>query len=415
MYELLIHCYAALIRLAAPFSKKAERWANGRKDWTGRLKSFAAAGGPFIWFHCCSLGEFEDGKAVIEAVRKRYPGFKIVLTFSSPSGYEARKQYEHADEIMYLPADTRSNAERFIASLHPALAVFVRNDIWKNYLEALKQKEIPVMLLSFQMGRDSNFIKWPQSRLYKKAFGLFDELLVQDHKTAALMTEKLGITKAIVTGNMRINNICEASGKDVFLPEIEKFIGNNFCVIAGSTLKRDESLFLETYGSMPFQGIRWIIVPHEIDEQAITSACRKSKRMIRYSEIEKLSEAHDLLWIDNVGMLPTLYRYAQIAFVGGGFNRIGVHNILEPAAYGCPVALGPRHRNYPEALELLNRKGIAIIKNMKELKSFILEYSSDSRLLAGVQEANRRYVFEKRANLEMVMDKIDAALKSRTE
>lgn len=390
---------------------KARLWVDGRKNWEARLSERCSLDKKWIWFHCASLGEFEDGRAVIEQTKKQFPNYSILLSFSSPSGYEVKKNYPFADYICYLPIDTSNNAATFVSIVKPVMAVFVRNDIWINYLKTLKEKNIPTFILAFNMNEKSSFLKWPQASFYRKAFLLFDKIFVQNIRTAELLKVKVGVVKTELIGNTRINSIYDTFQQNHLFSEIEKFVGSDFCVISGSALKKDQELFLEVYYKMQDSKIKWIIAPHEINESEINSTISTSKKMIKYSEIGKLTSEHNFLWIDNVGMLAKLYRYSDVAFVGGGFNKIGIHSILEPTVYGCPTAFGPNHRNYIEALELLERKGVEIINDEKELTRFISNYFSDSELLKKVKKENQEYVLERKGKFEPVFEEFTSILK----
>lgn len=410
-YNILLYFLYCTGKVMSIWKIKARLWMNGRKNWKARLSERCTPDKNWIWFHCASLGEFEDGRAVIEETKKQFPECSILLSFSSPSGYEVKKNYPIADYICYLPLDTSSNAATFIKIVKPVMAVFVRNDIWINYLKALKRESIPTFLLSFNMNEKSGFIKQPQIGFYRKAFLLFDKIFVQNTRTAELLKTKVGVTKTALIGNTRINSIYDAYQQNHLFPEIEKFVDGDFCVILGSALKKDQAIFIETYFEMNDKKIKWIIAPHEIDTSEINACVSSSKKMIKYSKIDKLSSEHDFLWIDNVGMLAKLYRYSDVAFVGGGFNKIGIHSILEPTVYGCPTAFGPNHRNYIEALGLLERKGSTVINEESDFKQFILKYYSDDELLKKVKKENQEYVIERRGKFEPVFEEFTSVLK----
>ena len=410
-YNILLYFLFCVGKVMSIWKTKARLWVDGRKNWEARLSERCTPDKKWIWFHCASLGEFEDGRAVIEQTKKQFPKYSILLSFSSPSGYEVKKDYPIADYICYLPLDTSSNAATFVRIIKPVLTVFVRNDIWINYLKALKRKSIPIFLLAFNMNEKSGFIKWPQAGFYRKAFLLFDKIFVQNTRTAELLKTKLGVTKTELIGNTRINSIYDVYQQNHLFTEIEKFVGNDFCIISGSALKKDQAIFVETYFEMNDKKIKWIIAPHEINAYEINSCISSSEKMIMYSKIDKLTSEHNFLWIDNVGMLAKLYRYSDVAFVGGGFNKIGIHSILEPTVYGCPTAFGPNHRNYIEALELLERKGVEIINDKKDLKQFISSYYSDAELLKKVKKESQEYVVERKGQFEPVFEMFTSVLK----
>ena len=414
IYNIVLYLLFGFGKIISIWKLKARLWMNGRKNWKAKLSERCTPDKNWIWFHCASLGEFEDGRAVIEETKKQFPEYSILLSFSSPSGYEVKKNYPVADYICYLPLDTSGNAFTFVEIVKPVMAVFVRNDIWINYLQALKKKGIPIFLLSFNMNEKSSFLKWPQASFYRKAFLLFDKIFVQNSRTAELLKTNAAVTRTELIGNTRINSIYDAYQKNLLFPEIEKFVGNDFCVIAGSTIDKDLELFIDTYLKMNKLKIKWIIAPHEINISEIDSYVSSSSEMIKYSEIDKLNDKHNFLWIDNVGMLAKIYRYSDIAFVGGGFNKIGIHSIIEPAIYGCPVAFGPNHRSYLEALDLLERKGAAVVENESDLESFITKYFTERELLNKVKKENKEYVLERNGKIEPVMNYMKTLLKEKS-
>lgn len=413
VYHFLQYAFYCIIKVVSIWSSKGRLWINGRKYWKTKLSERCTQDKNWIWFHCASLGEFEDGRAVIEQTKKQFPEYSILLSFSSPSGYEVKKNYPIADYICYLPLDTYGNAKIFVKILNPTMVVFIRNDIWINYLKALKEKGIPTFLLSFNMNEKSSFIKWPQASFYRKAFLLFDKIFVQNNRTTEILKRNLGIESTVVIGNTRINSIYETYQQNHLFAEIEKFVAADFCVILGSALRKDEEIFVDAYSKMKEFKIKWIIATHEINVSEIDARLSASKKMIKYSEIDRLASEHNFLWIDNVGMLANLYRYSDVAYVGGGFNKIGIHSILEPAVYGCPTAFGPNHRNYIEALELLERKGAEIVNNETTLTTFLSKYYSDGELLKKVKKENQEYVVERKGVFEPIFEEFTTVLKKQ--
>lgn len=411
IYYLILRIFNFIIFSLSISNKKARLWIGGRKNWRARLLKECSSDKKWIWFHCASYGEFEDGRIVIEETKRTFSDYAILITFSSPSGYEAKKSYTFADHICYLPLDIPSNASDFIDIVKPVVAIFVRNDIWMNYLKELKSRQIPSLLVAFCMNEHSSFVKWPQHSFYRNAFSMFDTVFVQNNKTNEVLQKNFGLKNIINAGNTRANTICETHSQQHLFPDIEKFVLSDFCIIAGSTLEKDCLIFMKTYSQMQHLKLKWIIVPHEINHIEINKYTASSNRMIKYSDIDKLNANHNLLWLDNVGMLSKIYRYADIAFIGGGFNKIGIHSILEPAVYGCPVAFGPNHRFYVEALDLLDRGGVEIVRNESEFQKFINNYFSNSELLKKIMKENQAYVFEIKGDVAIVIDKIRQLIK----
>ncbi len=394
LYNLLLGFYLLLIRFAALFNTKAWLWVKGRENEFYVLKNKIKNDKPYVWFHCASMGEFEDGRNFIELVRSHYPNYTILITFFSPSGYEARKNYEHADTICYLPYDFPYKVKRFLDIVNPRLVFFIRADVWLNYLTEIKKREIPLFLVSLSMRKDSSFLKWPAITMYKKAFKCFTTVFVQDEQTASLAKEKLQLNNVKITGNTRLDRVVAARESFKEMPLIEKFKGDSFCVITGSILKKDENIVLQVYEQLKHLPIKWIFVPHEIDNNAIATIIKKyPSEMVAYSQTEYLRPEHRGLWIDNVGMLAKLYYYVDVAYIGGGFNTMGIHNIAEPAVFGKPVAFGPNHRNYKEALDIIEIGGATIIDNVDELMAFINKLYNNRGELVRIGELNRQYIY----------------------
>lgn len=373
LYNIVVGLYVLMIHGGYPFKHKARLWVIGRKNWKQNLRQKIKDGDQWIWFHCSSLGEFEDGRELIEKVKLEFPSLKILLTFFSPSGYEIRKNYSHADCVMYLPADFPKNAKVFLDILKPKAVFFIRSEIWFNYISEIHKRNIPLYLASVAISSESKFLKWPGRLIYKKAFSYFNHIYCQDEKTKNILSEHFNVSEISITGNMRFDRVYREAEKTKHFAEIENFVDNKFCIIAGSTLAKDEKIILKSLESLIDLPFKLIMVPHDPDTQKLKMIASANAEMVVYSNIAELRPTHKILWIDCVGILASLYRYANIAIIGGGFNSIGIHNILEPAVYGVPVAFGPNHRNYNEALEMLNKGYATIFKNANELAAILLK------------------------------------------
>lgn len=379
----------------------------GRKNWRSRYSSIPFHENKWVWFHCCSYGEFQDGKSVMEAFRMNYPDYKILLTFSSPSGYEMLKNYKGADKVLYLPLDTASNAAFFVNCVKPAFVFFVRNDIWPNYVRALCKKGIPMFLISFTLTAKSKFFKFPQQSFYRNTFQSFSTIFVQDERSKNILEQYNFSNHIFVSGNCRIDCIQKIQEEHFEIPSIEKFVAGQFTVIAGSTLEKDRQLFLAVFSELKNENIKWIIVPHEIHKTEIAEAKKMfGNELLLFSEMDRLTSAHKLLWVDHVGLLAKMYKYAQVAFIGGGFNSIGIHNILEPAASSCAVCFGPNHRDLPEAIDLL-ANGAKVIHTEKELKDLILHYKKNPGNLSSIQISNMNYVRENSGATEKTFEQLE--------
>lgn len=342
-YSLGIHIYGFVIRLAAIFHPKAAAWVEGRKHWKQDVKLKQLNG--CIWMHCASLGEFEQGRLVLEMLKSRYPERKILLTFFSPSGYEIQKQYAFADYVTYLPLDTKSNANYWISQVSPAIAIFVKYDIWPHFIHALHTKQIPTFLISASFRPNHWFFK-PWNAWFRKLFNYFSHIFVQDQPSAALLHQNQ-IHQVSIAGDTRIDRVIAIRNQSFSDSKIEAFIQQFPVVIAGSTWEADERLFAKAISQLPLN-YRYIIVPHDVSEKHVQTM-RKifSIPFTLYSD-HTLDTTARILVINKIGLLNKIYRYAHYTYVGGGFGK-SIHNILEPAVYNKPVLFGPNHQKFPEA------------------------------------------------------------------
>jgi 3-deoxy-D-manno-octulosonic-acid transferase len=370
LYNLIIFLTGLAIRLGSfTGNAKARQWINGQKDLFKTIEAKLQPGEKRIWVHAASLGEFEQGRPLIESLRKEFPEYVIVLTFFSPSGYEVRKNYSGANYIFYLPLDTRPNALRFIELVNPEKVLFIKYEFWYNYLLVLKNRSIPVYLFSTIFRTNQLFFKW-YGGWYRGLLSLFDHLFVQTEQSRKLLAT-IGIKHVSVTGDTRFDRVFDIASQAKEIPEIEMFVDYHPCLIAGSTWEPDETL-LARYINHTTQSLKYIIAPHEIDEEHIKRLERiVNRRTVRYSIWKQdPSGSFDVLIIDNVGMLSSLYRYGMVAYIGGGFGK-GIHNILEAATFGLPVIFGPKHQKFQEALDLVAQRGAFSVRNFEELTVFI--------------------------------------------
>jgi len=403
LYNIVVGLYVFVIHGGFLFRhKKALLWVNGRKNWEQHLQQKTKAEKNWIWFHCSSLGEFEDGRELIEKVKFEFPSFKILLTFFSPSGYEVRKNYSHADCVMYLPADFPKNAKTFLDIVKPKAVFFIRAEIWFNYISEIHQRIIPLYLASIAISGESKFLKWPGRLIYKKAFLYFDNIFCQNEITKKLLSVHFNVSKICVAGNMRFDRVFRESIIVNDFPEIENFIDNKFCIIAGSTLAKDEKIIFKSLKSLNDLPFKLIMVPHDPDKEKLKKLQEENAEMINFSNIDELKSSHNILWIDCVGILAGLYRYADVAIIGGGFNSIGIHNILEPAVYGIPVAFGPNHRNYSEALEMIKKEFATIFTNTDDLNAILRKAYKERENIIRKQEI-KSYIQQNTGATEKIM------------
>ncbi|MBN2814063.1 MAG: 3-deoxy-D-manno-octulosonic acid transferase [Bacteroidales bacterium] len=351
IYNIFVHLAYLMALPAALFSTKTRRWISGRFGWRNKIRQWNRSAGPVLWFHAASLGEFEQGLPLMEAFRQNLPDCKLVLTFYSPSGYEIRKHTPHADYIGYLPLDTPYNAARFIRTIRPTAAFFIKYEFWHFFLKELQKNQIPAFLVSGIFRPGQIFYKW-YGRWFANNLSRFHTLFVQDDQSAKL-AQTVTDRNVMVTGDTRFDRVLTTAGKAKHIPIAEAFAKGSLCIVAGSTWPGDEEL-LVSYIHQSALTVKFIIAPHEIEADHISrieSALHVTH--IRYSmaHTENVALAKVLI-IDNIGMLSSLYRYGQLAYIGGGFGK-GIHNILEAAVYGMPLVFGPEHGKFREALDLI--------------------------------------------------------------
>ncbi len=390
-YNFLIVFVQTILPLFTPFSRKLKERHHGLKNWQSKLKA-QTNNKPNIWLHCSSLGEYEDAIEVYDAIISSYKEYNFFLSFFSPSGYEIVKHDKRYHYVFYMPLDTKKNARTLIDILNPKYALFSRSEIWPNYLEQLRKNQTSSILLSSLIQQTSGFIKWPARNLFRASFNSFQHIYCQDETTKNYLEEVFQCSSFSITGNTRIDRIYNATLEVALPKELEDFIGSEFCVIVGSCLDKGEQMALSVIDKLSSIPIKWIIVPHEIDTTKIDQVVSKQpEQFIKYSNIQQLTKEHNILYFDNVGQLKHLYRLADLAIIGGGFSKMGIHSILEPAVYGVPVTFGPNHRNYTAAIDLLDLGAARIHNNEAELEQFILNLFNNPPLPA-FKEKIKNYV-----------------------
>ncbi len=368
LYNIGIRTYTLAIRLASPFNEKAALWIKGRKNIQKKISTVNKGSHRLVWFHAASLGEFEQGRPVMEALKKEQPDTRILLTFFSPSGYEIRKNYAGADYIYYLPADTPRNARHFIESVQPDAAVFVKYEYWYNYLNQLNKRHIPTYLISAIFRKEQPFFKtW--GGLHRKMLHFFTRMFIQDEESARLLSS-IGIQAFEQTGDTRFDRVKQIADTAQDIDKVAHFLNGAPAVVCGSTWPPDEELLLD-YINRDNTNFKWIIAPHEIGENHIRTILGKcQKKVIRYTQDEAGETDAKVLIIDCIGLLSSIYRYGKIAYIGGGFG-VGIHNTLEAAVYGIPVIFGPRYQKFNEAVTLIQQGGAFSIHNKTELDELL--------------------------------------------
>jgi 3-deoxy-D-manno-octulosonic-acid transferase len=403
LYNIGILIYVLTARLLSPVNSKARLWTRGRKGWETLLHEKINPENINIWIHCASLGEFEQGRPLIEAIKRNRPGYKIVLTFFSPSGYEIRKNYNVADMVCYLPPDTHRNAKKFISIVNPAAAIFVKYEFWDNYTSLLKKKGIPLYLISGIFRVNQHFFRW-YGGFFRKILFRFTHIFVQDNQSVDLL-KKIGIVNASMAGDTRFDRVVEIAGSAKSIPQIERFKGEEKLFLAGSSWRQDEEIIARYINLNPSR-MKWVFAPHEIDKPNIERLVRLfSTEVVRFSEFSEKSSDARILIIDNIGMLSSAYRYASIAEIGGGFGK-GIHNILEAACWGIPVLLGPNHKKFREAVELLSLGGAKSFSSFEEFWGIMENWLSDYSEYLNSSENASRYVKDNAGATGKILSKL---------
>jgi len=388
-YNLGILIYVLLVRLLSPFNSKAGLWTSGRKNWKIQLSENVNPIDTNIWIHCASLGEFEQGRPLIEAIKKMRPEFRILLTFFSPSGFEIRKNYPNADYVCYLPADTPGNARKFIDLANPAAVIFVKYEFWNNYTLLLNNKDIPLYLVSGIFRNDQHFFKW-YGGFFRRMLLRFRHIFVQDATSADLL-KGIGVENVTVAGDTRFDRVIQIASSARDIPQIEHFRAGEKLFLAGSSWHQDEEI-LSRYINLYPAKMKWVLAPHEIDRANIDRLEKLfTTSVVRLSEFTEKSSQARVLIIDNIGMLSSAYRYAYIAGIGGGFGK-GIHNILEAACWGVPVMFGPNHKKFREAVELITNDGARTFSSFEEFTRIISDWMSDPEQYARSAQAAAKYV-----------------------
>ncbi|QQX78157.1 3-deoxy-D-manno-octulosonic acid transferase [Aequorivita iocasae] len=388
IYNLLILIASFLLKIVALFSKKMKLFVNGRRSVYETLQQKISATDKTIWFHCASLGEFEQGVPIMEAIKKLKPDHKIVVSFFSPSGYEIKKNTPLADAVVYLPMDTPANAKKFISAVHPSLTFFVKYEFWPNYLFELQKKNIPTLLVSGVFRESQIFFK-PYGGFMRKVLATFDHFFLQDKNSETLL-KNIGFTNTRVSGDTRFDRVSHQIEMDNTLKFAEDFKGNSLCVVCGSTWPEDEAVLLHYINSAP-ENVKFIIAPHKIEADKIEDFTKRIvKKTVLHSKIDDVNISdYSVLIIDCIGLLSKLYSYADIAYVGGAMGKTGLHNILEPATFGVPIVIGKNFEAFPEAKRLRGLAGLFSISNASEcteiLNKLILNdsFRNKTGLIAG--------------------------------
>jgi 3-deoxy-D-manno-octulosonic-acid transferase len=368
LYNLIIIFASQVVKLLALFSPKMKLFVDGRKEVFSILQSKINPNDKTIWFHAASLGEYEQGLPVLEKIKIQFPNHNIVVTFFSPSGYEVRKNNTVADATVYLPLDTKSNAQKFIKAINPELVFFIKYEYWPNYLNELKKLEIKTYLISGIFREKQAFFKW-YGGFYRNALKTFNYFFVQNESSKNLI-QSIGFNNVKISGDTRFDRVVAILERNNSLDFIEQFKDNKTTIVIGSSWPKDENL-LVNYINNASDEIKFIIAPHNIKADQISNLKSQiTKSSVLFSEKSNVDLSNfNVFIIDTIGILTKIYSYADIAYVGGGFGNPGVHNILEPATFGVPIVIGPNYSHFAEAIALVHQEGCISISNQNEMNN----------------------------------------------
>lgn len=405
LYTLGVRAYALAIRLASPWRSKARAWVQGRRNWRLQWASLRQSEAErWVWFHCASLGEFEQGRNLIDAIEAQHPELRLLVTFFSPSGYQIRHHYPRADAVHYLPVDTPAAASYLVAQLRPELVFWIKYELWVNVLQELQRQQVPVLLVAARMDADSAFLQGPLAPLYAEVLRGMRHVFTQDEATRQRLLPLLGEERVTVSADTRFDRVLANRETWTPRPEVEAFLAGRTCLMGGSVWPPGEELLHQAFRRLREQhDLCLILAPHDIHPERIARwEARFPGECLRYSQLEQLEANHRILWIDNVGMLAQLYHYADVAYVGGGWGS-GLHNILEPAAFGCPVVFGPKHQKFAEAADLIAAGGAQSIANQAELDTCLQGWLSNPGERARVGQCSRNFVEERAGATKLIL------------
>lgn len=402
LYNFSLWIYQLGIFIASFFNPKAKKWLVGRKDIFQQLQSSFSGNEKIVWMHCASLGEFEQGRPLLEKIKKEATEFKILLTFFSPSGFEIRKNYPLADYIFYLPIDSKSNARQFLDIVKPSISIFVKYEFWYHYLNQLHQRNIPTYLISAIFRKEQIFFKWHGS-LHQKMLTFFHHLFVQDEPSKTLLLQKQNLPISIV-GDTRIDRVLEISNQAKNYSLIDAFVGTADILVGGSTWQPDEAILIPFINEASNHRWKFIIAPHEIHESHISNIEKQlTTSSIRYSQANTINaSAAKVLIIDNIGMLSSLYKYGKVAYIGGGFGN-GIHNTLEPIAFGLPTIFGTNYQKFEEAKYLVESKGGFSISNFEQFKKVMRDLEKE-KFYNNASTKAKEYILKNKGATEQVFN-----------
>lgn len=404
IYNFGLTLYAWVIRLISPWHEKAKLWSGGRRSLFKRMSEAIDPKARIVWIHVASLGEFEQGRPIMERIRREHPDFKILVTFFSPSGYEIRKNYQGADYIFYLPIDTPSNARRFLDTVHPKVAIFVKYEFWLNLLAELRRRNIRTYVVSAIFRRNSIFFR-PYGGMWRQALESFDTMFVQNDESKSLLAE-LGFDNVVVAGDTRFDRVAEIANAAKQIDVVARFKGENRLFVAGSTWGPDEELLIRLINDNP--DVKFIVAPHEMDESRISRLMGATKGgALRYTDCTARTTYanRQLLVLDTVGLLSSVYGYASWSYIGGGFG-VGIHNTLEAATFGLPMAFGPNYQKFKEARDFVTLGAAKSVKDYEELRKWFIPLRDNEEFLHKTSRIAKDYTMRHQGATALVVKAI---------
>ena len=406
LYSIGIYIASFLIRLLALFNPKLKQGVEGRKETFEKLKSALAPNDRTLWFHCASLGEYEQGLPVFEALKAKHPDYKIVLSFFSPSGYDVRKDTKIADVVIYLPLDTKANAKRFLNLVKPEYIIFVKYEIWPNFLLEIKKRQLNALLISAVFRKSQSFFKWYGGFMRSALFG-FNHIFTQDENSETLL-KSINYQNVSISGDTRFDRVSNQLKVDNSVSFIETFKDDELCIVFGSSWPDDDQLYIDFINSKAKEAIKFIIAPHNV--KASYTASLKTQlnlKTVCYSEMtDKNLADYKVFIMDTIGYLSKVYNYADIVYVGGAAGTTGLHNILEPAVFGVPILIGKNYDKFPEAKTLINIGGVLSVSNSKAFGSKMQELMDNRTLRKEKGHLNSDFIEINKGAVIQIMDYI---------
>lgn len=406
LYNITLYIAGIILKILAFFNNKIKLGVEGRSKTFKILEVHLSKHDQTFWFHCASLGEYEQGLPIFKQLRAENPHHKIVLTFFSPSGYEIRKNTEIADVVVYLPMDTKRNAKRFVKLVHPELTIFVKYEIWPNYLNELKKQGLRAILISAVFRKEQSYFKF-YGGMMRDALRTFEHIFVQDESSKRLLSSN-HFDNVTVAGDTRYDRVSDQLLQDNAVSFIEDFVDGKLCIVVGSSWPEDEAMFITYINSFPSDSVKFIIAPHNIkSNQMAHFANQLNKKSVLFSEKDdKILSEFEVFIVDTIGLLSKIYSYADIAYVGGAMGNTGLHNILEPAVFGVPIIIGKNYKKFPEAFQMIANGGVLSIKNKEELQASLNRLLKNSEERIALGDLNSNFIASNKGAVFQIMSYI---------